>query len=150
MPYEFTGGGRCCWSTRLTPAGAQLEGSVVMHPVSGSYFDIFEIRFVAGNAWRPGDERARPLPAVINEPLAVAIWGSANAAVGREIATGNSLLMRVAGVIAPYRHYGPDREAGPALLLPITATPFVSPRAHFAVRVDAVDDGLAGRLREAV
>lgn len=149
MPLEFTGGGSCCWTTfsRLT---ADEEGELTrMHPVGPGYFEMLELSFLAGAPWAAGSERVQPTPIVINEALAIRFFGSAQAAVNREISWGDA-TGRVVGVAADNRHYGHDQPARPSLYMHAAAVPYASGRAHMGVLVDVADDALAERLRDAV
>jgi putative ABC transport system permease protein len=150
MPLEFTGGSRCCWSNRPAVDGIESRAEVMLHPVDADYFDVLDLRFVAGTAWRRGEENAQPQPALLSEALAIEFFGSAQRAVGREIKSSlEGASFRITGVLEDNRHYGPDQPPSPAVYLPITAITWPG-RAHMAVLVDRADAGLGDRLREAV
>ena len=147
MPLEFTGGARCCWHNHPVFSGDEHPTSVVMHPVDADYFELLQIRIVAGSAWKRNEQDQRPRPALLSEGLAVAAFGSARAALGREMRLAE-MDFRIAGVVAENRHYGPDQAHGPAVYLPITAAS--GGPAHMAVLIDRPYTGLANELREAV
>jgi hypothetical protein len=151
MPLEFTGGGTCCFRTGIHAAGVEAVPRAVIHPVDANYFKLLELRFIAGTDWDRTD-LARPFPAVISEPVAIALFGSAANAIGREITIPfqEEARARVTGVVAPDRHYGPATEPKDGVYLPSHGTPVAIGRAHFAVLIDSRDEGLANRLREAV
>lgn len=154
MPLEYTGGNGCCWSTRPPFPGMEEDDTRTnMHVVDADYFTLLDLRMVAGRAWTRSDATLQPPPAVISEPLAIHVFGSAADAVGREMVSGggeNARPFTIVGVVADNRHYGPDQTHGPAAYIPAHAIPFAMNRAHMAVRVDGRMDGMAGRLREAV
>jgi putative ABC transport system permease protein len=147
MPLEFTGGARCCWHNHPVFSGIEHPTSVVMHPVDADYFELLQIRIIAGTRWSRNEQDQQPRPALLSEGLAVAAFGSAQGALGREMQLLD-MDFRIAGVVADNRHYGPDQTHGPAVYLPITTSS--GGPAHMAVLIDQPDDDLANRLREAV
>ncbi len=149
MPLEYTGGGTCCWSGRIGLPGEEPPVRTMAHTVTAEYFDVLGLRFVAGRPWRRGEVDASPLPAVVGEPLAVELFGSAAAAVGREVAFGD-LRLRVAGVVGATYHYGPDQDVQHALYMPVEAVAFPPLDADMAVAVDRAPDDLPDLLRRAV
>lgn len=150
-PLQFTGGSSCCWRTRLAIEGRENGSISMMHVVETSYLALFQQEFVAGAPWQRLDEDDTPMPVVITEPLAVEAFGSAGAAIGRPMSARNGTLsMRVAGVVANNRHYGPDRLQGNGTYLPPAAQSSAGSRASLIVDVTDPDDGLAARLREAI
>lgn len=149
LPLEHTGGNRCCWGSDVTFPGTGEEARPMIHPVDADYFPLLELGVVAGAPWERPARRAEPLPVVLSEPLALHVFGSATAAVGRPMNLGEAQFT-VVGVVEDNRHYGPDQEHGPAIYVPPTAVPFALPIGHMAVQVQAVTEGLPGRLREAV
>jgi predicted permease len=148
MPLQWTGGTRCCWSTRIDFGGG--EGPVhVVHPVESSYFDVLGLDVLAGRSWTGAEANAVPRPAVVTEPLALHAFGSAAAALGRSfVLAGTSFY--IMGVAADNRHYGPDQEHGPALYVPIAAMPFVPIDVHMAVLTADPPAELPTLLRAAV
>jgi putative ABC transport system permease protein len=143
MPLEWTGGGRCCWGDRPDFVGRQSERPSMYHPVSEQYFELLDLRMVAGQTWSRARAAALPHPAVITEALAVEMFGSAEAAVGRTFSTADTAY-EIVGVTADNRHYGT------AVYLPASTIPFSPGRVHLAVLTAARDDGLHERLRSAV
>jgi putative ABC transport system permease protein len=151
MPMEWTGGGRCCWRSTLSVDGQDLSDmSVMFHPVGHGYFSTLGIPLVAGRVWERDDVRSEPLPLVLSEPLAIELFGSAPAALGRNL-EARSVPAIVVGVAADYHHYGLEHEHGPALYLPAARMPFVIPNATVAVWLEpgAAGDAVA-QLRSAV
>jgi predicted permease len=150
IPLEHTGGNRCCWRTGVARPGEESDQPTYMHPVAGDWFDVFEPRVLAGRMWSREAARAEPSPALLNESLAVALFGSAEGAVDREVEAGGAGGFRVVGVVAEDRHYGADATHGWAMYIPMEAMPFVPGSAHLAVRVEGASDDAPERLREAV
>lgn len=149
VPLDHTGGYRCCWRTGVVPPGVEATTETTVHPFGGEYFDVFEPSLVAGRAWTRDDLLAAPPPAVLNESLAVQHFGSADAAVGREILVSRR-LHGIVGVLADDRHYGIDNVHGPAVYIPMASVPFVPGDAHVAVRLAGPAPDAPRRLREAV
>lgn len=150
MPFQFTGGNHCCWSTGVPYPGEEDRNlRVSMHPVGDGYFETLGIEFIAGGLWPRDSGGAEPLPVVVSEFTAVALYGSASAALGREVGDAAPGYV-IQGVVADTRHYGLDRAPAAAMYLPMDALAFNIPLATLAVRVDDGADGLAQGLREAV
>lgn len=149
MPLEWVGGEKCCWSSRPRFSGKELPRSSVTHPVSDDYFDVFAVRFVAGQAWTRGSATHAPYPAVINEAMARQVFGDANAAVGAMFVIDRTDY-RVAGVARNTRHYGADQPYGTAVYIPAPALPFAPDHVTMAVLIDRTDAALGRDLREAI
>lgn len=149
-PFEFTGGDRCCWTGSVTPDGddSATPYRVSMHPSSAGFFSTYGIELLVGTPWTDAQAGDTPLPVVLNEELAIRMFGSAEASLGRSIEEPRE--GRVVGVAARTRHYGLDQEHGYALYFPIEALPFPIDRAAVGIRTGEVDAGLGGALREAV
>jgi predicted permease len=160
MPLEFTGGGRCCWRTspefpgtgrggaNVSPVAGDVATDAMIHPVDADFFQLLDLRLVAGSFWTRHEQETRPAPVVLSEPLAIEVFGSAQEALGHEMRMDENVF-RVTGVLADNRYYGPDGLHGPAVYIPITAATFPG-RAHMAVQVDGPREGLANQLREAI
>jgi predicted permease len=150
MPLEWLGGGRCCWFTRPNFTGKEpQQRTSAAHPVSDDFFDVFAIRFSAGAAWTRGTATTAPYPAVINEQLALQVYGDANTAVGSAF-TMDKMEFRIVGVARNTRHYGVDQPYGTAVYIPARAIPFAVGSATMAVRTDRTDDALFADLRAAI
>ncbi|MEO7042646.1 MAG: FtsX-like permease family protein, partial [Gemmatimonadaceae bacterium] len=150
MPLQWVGGKHCCWSTRPIFAGRDAQGrSIATHPVSDGFFELFAMRFVAGEGWTRATARGVPHPAVINEQLAVQVFGSAEAALGGVFALGKTNF-RIAGVVQNTRYYGADQPYATAVYIPADAIPFAPDDATLAVRTDRTDGGLPADLRTAI
>jgi len=150
LPFRHTGGDNCCWSNRIDDPDHPDGGfRVSLHPVDGSYFETLGIEFLAGGLWPAGASEVEPLPVVISEPMAIQLFGSVQAAVGRELDQFSAPRI-VQGVIPDNKHYGLDRTHGPALYLPFESIPFDIPMVSLGVKVDPRAEGVAGRLRDAI
>jgi predicted permease len=150
MPLEWVGGGRCCWSTRPNFTGKEAPArSSVAHPVSDDFFDVFAVRFAAGEAWTRATAIGAPLPAVINEQLANQVYGGANAALGATFALDQTDF-RIVGVARNTRHYGVDQPYETAVYIPANAMPFAPDNVTMAVLTERTDDALATDLRAAI
>jgi putative ABC transport system permease protein len=149
MPLEFVGGGRCCWFARPTFAGKDpLVRPTITHPVNGDFFDVFAIRFAAGEGWTRAPIGA-PYPAVISEQLANQVYGGAKAALGATFVLDRTDF-RIVGVARNTRHYGVDQPHEAAVYIPANAMPFAPGNVTMAVLTERTDAGLAKDLREAI
>ena len=153
MPLENVGGSRCCWRTRPEIPGVGDDVGAMMHPVDSGFFDLFELRLLAGRTWTPQEARAPggagaagAVPVVVTEPFAIQAFGAAAEAIGRVMSVDGAEL-RVVGVVADNRHYGADSEHGPAVYIPPSGLPFAPRRAHMAVLTAEGASNLAPALR---
>jgi predicted permease len=149
VPLQYTGGSRCCWRTDVTRAEGAGEARASIHPISADWFRVFEPAVLAGRAWTLDDEQGGLNPVMLNEPLAIQLFGSAAAAVGQAVLQASRTLT-VTGVVAEDVHYGIDRTHGPALYLPMSLVPFPAPMANMAVLAERPPADFAARLRDAV
>jgi hypothetical protein len=137
MPFEFVGGGTCCWgqpTATLEAVDVVREGQRTdLHPVTENFFETLGTRLVAGGGWTAADARVGELPVVLGESLAIAHFGSAAAAVGKELQF-NGGRVRVVGVAESTAHYGLDQTRRQAMYLPIEALPFNDDRVTFAIK----------------
>jgi len=150
MPLEWVGGGQCCWSTRPTFVGKERPARAsVTHPVSDEFFDVFAMRFVAGEGWARHMAVGAPYPAVLNEELANRVYGDATVALGAIFALGETAF-RIVGVVQNTRHYGVGQPYGTAVYIPANAIPFAPDNVTIAVLTGRTDDALATDLRAAL
>jgi predicted permease len=157
LPFEMTGSGRCCWITSgLSVDGEEREDQrLILQPVSDSYFEALGMPLLAGRVWTEaeGAGDAEPWPTVINEGLAVQLFGSAQRAVNQIITVGRGEPTQtlVTGVASDTRHFGLDQDPPTFIYLPMQKLPFHIPRAHMAIRTAGeTPAGWARMLREAV
>ena len=149
MPLEWTGGGRCCWSTLWREAATDGEWLAFVHAVDSHYFDVFAMTPLAGRLWAESDARSEPVPIAVTEPFAVEAFGNAAAALGRQL-NRNDVAHTIVAVLPDNRHYGADRDHGPAVYVPTASVPFAIDMAHFAVFAPDTRPGFAGRIRDAI
>lgn len=150
-PFQHVGGNKCCWGNRFQPP-EEPEATPLrldLHAVTEDFFETFGTELVAGSVWEALDARSEPRPVVVSEGLAVRAFGSAEAAVGRELpdVVGGAVVV---GVAEPTRHYGLDQAHDHAVYVPMEGLPFPIPRATFALRVQGPSAGFARQVREAV
>ena len=93
--------------------------------VTPGYFDSLGVRLVAGRALdaRDGEESAPSV--VVAEPLAVRLWGSAAAAIGRQLLSPGSPheAWTVVGVAPTLAAGPPDAPSPPAVYFPLAQRP---------------------------
>jgi predicted permease len=106
-----------------------------MQAVSPLFFETMHTPVIAGRTFEWTDvDQNRPV-AVISENLARRWWGSAGAALGKRVSTGEAGPWRdVIGVVMDVRHNGLDQTAPEVSIFP--AVP--SPTAVFVIRSDRV------------
>jgi predicted permease len=154
LPFEMTGSRRCCWITsRLSVDGEGYQGlRLLLQPVTGGFFETLEIPMVAGRVWDVGEVSGEPWPGVISEVLAIEMFGSAQAAVGRTMGVGgDETPVLVTGVSGDTHHFGLDQDPPLFIYLPMEKLPFTIPMAHMAVLIRGeAPPGWARTLREAV
>lgn len=154
LPMERTGRGRCCWITsRMTVEGVEREGvRLLLQPVTEGYFTTLGIPLLAGRVWRESEVTIEPWTVVISEVLAVELFGSAEAALGRTLtAGGDGTPVQVLGVAGDTHHFGLDQDPPFFIYLPMEHLPWGIPRAHMAVKIGGdAPSGWVRTLREAV
>ena len=149
-PFQFVGGDACCWGNRIGEGDDALR--IRMHTVGGDWWETLGTRIVAGAAWDP-DRVAfdmADMPVVISEELAIRMFGSAEAALGRvlEDITHDPVVV---GVAEPVLWYGLDQPHEFAVYLPPEALTFGIPMATFALRTSgALPDDFGRLVREAI
>jgi putative ABC transport system permease protein len=149
-PFEFTGGASCCWtaSIALTEDESQ-DYQVNVHTVTESFFDTYGIELIAGEGWTEQEARESSVPLVISEQLAIAAFGSAEAALRQNLTMGRG-SMAVRGVAQATKHYGLDQDHEWAVYAPIEVLPFPIDRVTFGIRAASAGAGFSRLVREAV
>jgi predicted permease len=150
VPLVYSGGDRCCWGNRVGRPDVGGDVRAMIHPFGGDWPGVFEPAVLAGRPWSRTDLEAAPPPALLNEPLALELFGSARGAIGREVAFVQGAVYHVLGVVAEDRHYGPDQEHGAAMYVPVETVPFALGGAAVAVRLDGAARDVPRALRQAV
>ena len=150
-PLEHVGG-TCCWSRPVAPGEGDATAPAVdaaIHPYDPPWVDVLEPGILAGEPWTAAAHQAPIAPALLNEALARQLFGSVEAALRRDIDIG-AARHEVVGVVGDSRHYGPQRDPGPALYVPIESVPFTPDRLTLVARVSPGLDDVAVRLRQAI
>jgi predicted permease len=153
QPFEMTGTGRCCWSTRsIRASGEDRDTRIWLQPVSHTYFETLSATMAAGEVWSESEATQEPWPAVVNESFAVQLFGSADRAVNQVVQVGGDQTpMRITGVAPDIHHFGLDADPPTFLYIPVEHLPFSIPMAHMAVRLRAdAATGVSAQLREAI
>src|SRR5690606_20766172 len=101
---------------------------IYMHAISADYFTVVGTELVAGRTWDRLDAGGSPHPVVVSEAFAVRVFGSAAAAVGRELPEVQDGSV-IVGVAEDTRHYGLDQVHDHAIYLPVEAVPSAIDRA---------------------
>jgi predicted permease len=150
-PLEHVGG-TCCWSRTVVPGDGRATVTAVdaaIHPYDPQWVDVLEPAVLAGESWTAAARRTPVPPALLNRALARQLFGSVEAALGQHVDIG-AARHDVVGVVADSRHYGPERDAGPALYVPIERVPFTPDRLTLVVRMNPGLDDVPVRLRRAI
>jgi putative ABC transport system permease protein len=153
VPFEFTGGRRCCWSqSRPTVEGEERSDlRIMLHPVTREYFETLRLPVLRGSVWSRAEEARTPVPVVLSQQLAIDLFGSAETALGRVVGDPDRMELSVVGVSKDTKHYGLDQPTPTSAYVPVSVVPFVIARAHMIVRLRGeAPAGLARTLREAV
>jgi predicted permease len=154
LPLERSGSGRCCWSSsNLRVSGEVLENKdFFLQPITEGYFGVLGIPMVAGRIWDISEVDADPWPVVLNESLAIELFGSAERAINRVFDVGGEPTpLVVMGVAQDTRHFGLDQDYERFIYLPMEKMPFTIPMAHMAVKLAGEPPpGWIRTLREAV
>ena len=150
MPFELTGSGRCCWRSTLSSASTGDQASPWIHTVSLDYFATLGVEMLHGATWSAADAQSVPIPTVVNETFATAMFGSPEAALGEVMLREGGMQFLVTGVSRDTRYFGLDAEPESNVFIPIEVLPFPITRGHLAVRVAGGGAGLGASLREAV
>ncbi len=86
--------------------------------VSPAYFEMLNVRLVAGRLLDERDDTRAPKSVVVNETLARAVWGT-DSAIGRRLVPSFAFPTRepytVVGVVGDLKNDGVDKPAGTAL-----------------------------------
>lgn len=152
LPFQYASGGSCCWSTAVTLPGAEAEADGLrsaMNPVSAGYFSALGVRVAAGRELAEGDEALDPLPVVVNEAFASAMFGAPSDAVGQEVRFSDARAI-VVGVAADVRYVGFERGARPEVYLPWGARGHEFPFLNLGIRTDLEIGAVAPAIRAAI
>jgi putative ABC transport system permease protein len=132
------------------PAADGLRLEADPNVASDGYFDLLEVKQIAGRDFRPGDTLDAPPVAIINRTMA-AFWDGRDP-IGGRFTVGppqNRVTRTVVGVVEDFRLYGASERAIEAqFYIPATQVPFPSGR----VLVRSHDNGgpMEAAIRTAV
>ncbi|MDQ3950952.1 MAG: ABC transporter permease, partial [Gemmatimonadota bacterium] len=116
--------------------------------VGGGYFKALGIPLLRGRTFTPADDSLAPRVAIINKTMA-AIYMPGLDPIDRTLRlSGDSMPIRIVGVVADVREAGLDRDPPPQMFLPIDA--LTSRNVALVVRGTLPPRALLARLTEAV
>ncbi len=149
-PFEFVGGDACCMSSSWVPED-QADATplrVRSHSFGEDFLETYGTDLVAGRVWTQAEVTQHPLPSVISEALAIRAFGSAEAAIGREISIRGGL--RIVGVAEQTLHYGLDQPHDYATYSPMELVTFPIGRAVLGLRAAQGAAGMGNAIRKAI
>lgn len=97
--------------------------------VSAGYLTTLRVPIIAGRDFEPTDDLQHPLVAIVNESFARHYYGSATAAIGRQMARGggkNVDWRQIVGVSRDVRHTSPRDAAKITFYMPLKQAPKTS------------------------
>lgn len=115
VPYQMSGGRRCCWLGELTYRDVTIDRAWV-HPVTAGYFESLGIAFRSGRGFEPRDRSEGTVPVVLNDAAARELFGD-ETGLDQTIEFA-STEMRVVGIIEDVRHWGADQPIEEEFYLP--------------------------------
>lgn len=152
VPFQITGGGRCCWFDRVFAEGEGGFGEeshpTIVTPVTAGYFEAIGARLVQGRFIGPDDDAETPA-AVITTSAARSLFGHTDV-VGRRVDIDHTFEIPVVGVIEDLHHWGITQRTDQDLFVPLAAYHEWTPSVGLVVRTSRRDAGLATEVREAV
>jgi predicted permease len=86
--------------------------------ITSGYFATLHQPLLAGREFTPADAKGQPKVAVVNASFAKRFYGSQQAALGRQIGSGDKNDTTIVGVVGDIRHWSPRKEVGPAVYRP--------------------------------
>ena len=118
VPFQISGGSRCCWWGSLTFEEQHIP-ELWVHPVTPGYFSAVGIPLQAGREFTPDDPTEGVIPIVLNHLARAALFGDDDP-VGRPLRFEDQELV-VAGVIQGVQHWGADQDVESAFYVPYDA-----------------------------
>lgn len=138
------------WPQERRPAPGTTPPTVVWRFIGWDYFGTMGIGLRAGRAFSPQDHLQSPAVAIVNEAFARKEFGSAAAAIGRQVTTVSGRgeeVVTIVGVTADVRFMSLDKAAAPEMYRPL-AQSFMFPMA-FVIRVAGDPTQAAAGVRQA-
>ena len=154
MPFDFTGGGRCCWFTRMgvTPTDTDHKVRTIVHPMTPGVFELLGMPLLEGRLFDARDRDREPAVTVINQALAEQLFPDdpGRSAVGETLYSTGDAQMQIVGVVGSVHHYGLDSEASPAIYVPFSALGGGVPLISLLVSTPLPAEQLGDSLRQAI
>jgi predicted permease len=153
-PFEGERGNLVRELTRPGMDPASPEASILAdnRAVTPGYFEVMSIPLLRGRVHDERDvQRAGPVPAVISESLARAVWGGGDP-IGQEIGYGSppSHWCQVIGVIGDVRDVTPEWDISPAIYVPFWFVAEHWSRATLLIKTAEHEEGLQAAIREQI
>jgi predicted permease len=106
----------CAAAEHGEAAGLDVHSSVV----SDGYFETIRMPLLSGRDFRPQDDQAAPLVAIVNRHAAVQLWGT-EAVIGKRLQLqGEARPREVVGVAGDAKYHHLDETPIPYLFLPLS------------------------------
>ncbi len=112
--------------------GANVALAPFRYNVSPGYLKAAGTVLLAGRdfAWR--DDKALPVPALVNRQFILRIFGSADGALGRHFRIGDGTLVEIVGIIEDGKYLSLTEQDEPAILMPSML--YDDPQSYLIVR----------------
>lgn len=128
------------------------EPSVQLRVVTPGYFRTMGMELVSGRPFRETDRAGAPTVAMVNESAARLLWPGSNP-LGHEFLLGTRLGLggervggRVVGVVADFKHFGPNADTRPEIY--VVHDQFPEEGMSVVVRADVPPASLVDPIRE--
>ncbi|MEM7417873.1 MAG: ABC transporter permease [Gemmatimonadota bacterium] len=146
VPFEVSGGSRCCWIGDLEHEGRELD--LWVHPITTGYFTALNISLDAGREFTEDDGPMSTPVVVLNRSGAAELFPEGDA-VGRRVVFADEVELEVVGVVGDVRHWGADQDIEPAFYVPFNPMGTWSSTLRFVVRGGDIPDLAAVRTEVA-
>lgn len=152
LPFEVSGGRRCCWRGSLRIGSEELD-AVWVHPVTPGYFSALKAPLREGREFTTDDALRSPTPIVVNRTALDSLLGGSSpplpetSVVGRTAWFGERELA-VVGVVEDLHHWGAEQPVEPEMYVPYAADGTWASSLGFAVRTPRLPS--LERLRQEV
>ncbi len=153
IPFDFIGGGRCCWRGPFRSAADPDADGVptTVHPITPGYFQVLNAPLVAGRELGWDDTKAHEAAVVVNREMARRLFGEVDPTevLDQVVAMGENRFT-VVGIVGNYQHYDLRDESEPYAYVSYPAFGGGIPMLSFAIRTSAPLGRLAPALRETI
>jgi putative ABC transport system permease protein len=149
LPFDFTGGARCCWRAPIHRSDRPDDEPLAMsiHPVTGGYFRVLGVPVVAGRELTDRETEV-PTAVVLSRTAARELFGDEEA-VG-ELVRNQREEFRVVGVVEDFKQWGVATDQGAQMYVPFSAHGGMAPMLSVAIRATLPLEQVAEPIREAV